>query len=82
MNNNSTETEVMPDSMQVGSNRGNYSGLAIDDEGSKQARTSGDTVSNIKEDDSIECLAITSGVSKNEQHLGTSEVVSCIFHLF
>ena len=63
-------------------------GLAIDAVGSRQARTSGDTVSDVKEDDSIEFssgnysrLAINSGVSKIEQNLDTSEVVSCIFHL-
>jgi hypothetical protein len=67
--------------MEAGSNRGNYSGLSMDDKGSKQARTSGDTVSDIKEDDSIEPssgnysgLAITSGVSKKEQHSDTSEL--------
>ena len=54
MNNNSSETEVMPDRMAVESNRGNYSGLAIDTGGSKQERTSGDTVSDIKEHDYVE----------------------------
>ncbi len=71
MNINGTETEVMPGRMQVGSHRGNYSGLAIDTGGSKQERTSGDTVSDINEHDYVEAcsgnysgLAIELGVSK------------------
>jgi hypothetical protein len=89
LNSNSTDTEVVPYGMEAGSNRGKYSGLAIDTGGSKQARTSGDTVSDIKEDHSIESssgnysgLAIDSGISKLEQNLDTSKVVSCTFHLF
>ena len=74
MNSDSTEPEVVSDGLENGSKRGNYSGLAIDTGGaggSKQARTSGNTVSGIKEDGAIESssdnysdLAIDSGVSK------------------
>ena len=64
INNSSTETGVMPDRIEVGSNRGNYSGLAIDTGGSKQERTSGDTVSNIKEHDYVEaCSGNYSGLA-------------------
>ena len=89
MNNNSTETEVMPDRVEVGSNRGNYSGLAIDTGGSKQERANGDTVSDKMKHDYVEScngnysgLAIELGVSKKEQNLHTNEIVSCTFHLF
>lgn len=92
MNSDSTEPEVVSDGLENGSKRGNCSGLAIDAGGaggSKQARTSGDTVSGIKEEDSIESssgnysgLAIDSGVSKKEQNLATSEIASCTFHVF
>ncbi len=73
MNNNSTESEVMPDRMEIGSNSGNFSGLAIETGGSKQERTSGDTVSDIEEHDYVEScsgnysgLAIELEVSKKE----------------
>ena len=89
MNNISSETEVTPDRMEVESNRGHYSGLAIDNGGSKQERTSGDTVSDIKEHDYFEScsgnysgLEIELGVSKKEQNLDTNEIVSHTFHLF
>ena len=89
MNNNRSETEVMPDRMAVESNRGNYSGLAIDSRGSQQDRTSGDTVADIKAHDCVEScsgnysgLAMELGASKKEQNFDTNEIVSHIFHLF